>query len=84
MGAGSKNGSETASATSGGERRLCFACRLRAGARREKEKRNGFSLVMWRRRLNGESFPGATMCGVAGAVRRQRHEHRSNRGSTPV
>ena len=85
MGAGSKNGDETAGAASCSERRHCFACRLRAGARREKkEKRNWFSLVTWQCRLNGESFPGATMCGVAGAVRRQRHEHRSNRGSAPV
>ena len=39
------------------ERRLCFACRLRAGARREKERRNGVWLVTWRRRLSGEELP---------------------------
>jgi len=32
--AGLKNGGETAGVTSGGKRWLCFACRLRTGARR--------------------------------------------------
>ena len=35
-GSGLKNGGETARAMSGGKRRLCFACRLCAGARREE------------------------------------------------
>ena len=37
-GSGPKNGGETAVTMSGGERRLCSACLLRAGARREKER----------------------------------------------
>ena len=37
-GSGPKNRGETAGARSGGERRLCSACLLRAGARREKER----------------------------------------------
>ena len=58
MGAGSKNGDETAGAASCSERRHCFACRLRAGARREKkERRNRFSLVTWWRCLSGEELP---------------------------
>ena len=56
-------------AVSCSERRLCFACRLRAGARREKkEKRNGVSLVTWLRRLSGEGFTGAAARGVAGGT----------------
>ena len=66
--AGLKNGGETAGATSGGKRWLCFACRLRAGARREKkERRNGVLLVTSRRRLNGEELP---RCGDAWRRRR--------------
>ena len=56
-GSGPKNGGETAGAMSGGERRLCSACLLRAGARREKERRNRVWLVTWRRRLSGEELP---------------------------
>ena len=56
-GSGPKNGGEMAGALSGGERRLCSACLLRAGARREKERRNGVWLVMWWRRLSGEELP---------------------------
>ena len=67
-GSGPKNGGETSSATSGGERRLCSACLLRAGTGREKEKRNGVSLVTWLRRLSGEGFTGAAMHGVAGGT----------------
>ena len=64
------------------ERRLCSAYRLRAGTGREKEKRNGVSLVTWLRRLSGEGFTGAATRGIAGA--QCRHEHRSNRSSLPV
>ena len=57
-GSGLKNGGETAGATSGGKRWLCFACRLRAGARREKkERRNGVSLVTWWHCLSGDELP---------------------------
>ena len=56
-GSGLKNGGETAGAMSGGEQRLCSACLLCAGMRREKERRNGVWLVTWRRRLSGEELP---------------------------
>ena len=50
------------------ERRLRSAYRLRAGTGREKEKRNGVSLVTWLRRLSGENFTGAATRGVAGGT----------------
>ena len=71
VGSGPKNGSEMAGAMSGGERRLYSACFIHAGARREKERRNGVWLVTWRRRLSGEELP---RCGDA--WRRQRRDRR--------
>ena len=67
-GSGPKNSGEAAGAMSGGERRLCSACLLRAGARREKERRNGVWLVMWWRRLSGEELP---RCGDAWRCQRR-------------
>ena len=53
-GSGPKNSGEAAGAMSGGERRLCSACLLHAGARRMKRKRKGSSLTTWPHRLSGE------------------------------
>ena len=52
-GSGPKNGGEMAGTMSGGEQRLCSTCLLRAGARREKERRNRVWLVTWRPRCIG-------------------------------
>ena len=70
-GSGPKNGGETSSAMSGGERQLCSACLLRVGARREKERRNRVWLVTWRCRLSGEELPRR-----GDAWRRQRRDRR--------
>jgi len=70
-GSGPKNYGETAGVRSGGERRLCSACLLRAGARREKERRNRVWLMTWRRRFSGEELPRR-----GDAWRRQRRDRR--------